>query len=302
MDGTREPRPYGTAARRMSAAATALLAPRPALANGKMPPEPPSRGTVVWRARRLIVAVAVACAVLTLAVSSIVPATYSSSATVRVTLPPGLGNTRDSVLASNDLASQYAQLVESTPVLADAAGHLGMSGGSLRAAVSAGTIADQNLISVNADAPSANESARRANALAEAFTRYLSQTNAGQTGSYAAGIDRRLRNLRSQINTAQAAMSRAAQGLDAASQSRRAAANAAFASQQSILGNLLGERQQLVSYLAQVAAAGQPEVAVVATADPGDKVQPRPALYALLALVVGALVTAQIALIVHRPA
>ncbi|MDX6647625.1 MAG: hypothetical protein QOK40_3352 [Miltoncostaeaceae bacterium] len=291
--------PAGALGQMNAAIVSALVGKRARLHNGG-PREPVSRGALIWRAKRLILAVAAVCGVLTLVVSMLVPATYSSSATVRVSFPPALGGLRDTVLASNDLASQYAQLVTSTPVVDDAARRLGISSSNLRGAISAGTVADQNLISLSAQGSSAAEAGGRSNALADAFTRYLAQANARQTAAYATVVSKRLLPLQRQIDAAQARMARAARGFAAAGQGAREAANATFASQQSLLATLQGQRQQLLSGLAQAAAGAQPSVEIVTVAGPGDKVQPRPVLYAVLALVLGGLVTAQIVVLAHR--
>jgi capsular polysaccharide biosynthesis protein len=112
---------------------------------------------------------AVVIALLTYGVSKVIPPTYSSSAIASVLT--GGTDANDTTQGEDNLASQYAQLVDSATVLAAASQEIHASVPTT--AVSGGTVNDQNLISIVATADSATQARARASAVAEAFVRYL---------------------------------------------------------------------------------------------------------------------------------
>jgi capsular polysaccharide biosynthesis protein len=211
------------------------------------------RAATVWRDRKLILSFAALAAAIALLVSVLIPATYRSTATIRVAGQPVNGALSDAVTGSNNLAKQYAEIVGSPVVESVAAKMLHVSPSSLRGGISAGTVNDQNLISIDAQASSADAAARRANAVANSFINYIRAANARQA--------------------------------------RELVRNLANASQHS---------GPVPASVAQAAAAAQPTVVTAGVAQPGDKVAPKPALYTLIALVVGALVTAQVVILLRR--
>ena len=87
----------------------------------------------VWAAKWWILLATVLVAGATLAVSLLIPPTYGSSADIRLTVV-GQPNTpaSDSVKASNDLASQYAQDVLADGVMLPAAAAAGVDPVDLR--------------------------------------------------------------------------------------------------------------------------------------------------------------------------
>jgi uncharacterized protein involved in exopolysaccharide biosynthesis len=226
------------------------------------------RWVAVWRSKWWILLAAVAVAAAVAAVSLLLPATYEAAATVRVVaqsqagLPPS-----EAATASNDLAGQYAQLATSSPIVDDAARSLRIPQSKLGPGVSAGTVAAQNLIRIGVQAPTGRAARERANAVATAFVRRVRLLNSAQARDYAALVRNRLGPLDAEIATARSAVDRA---------------------------TLLAQRGQLSGQLALSAAGAQPLVEVVAPAQSGARVRPKPALYSAVAFILGALVAAQI--------
>ncbi|MEN3279601.1 MAG: hypothetical protein V7607_741 [Solirubrobacteraceae bacterium] len=255
------------------------------------PAAPPDRVTLIWRAKWLILAVAVAATAVTYALSSAVAPTYRASAVVRVSVQSDGGISRDVVEGANELASQYAQLVTGDRVLRRAAATLGEQPGGLRPQVSAGTVASQNLIRVDARAGSVDRAMRRANAIAQAFAREQTALNAAQSLAYARSVRRRLAPVDAQIAAARKAAVAAKGTTDTAAV-------------QSTLTSLMTQRQQVESTLAQAAANSEPAVDVYESAGGAAQVQPKPKLYAGLAFIVSLLLAAQLvaAVRLRRPA
>jgi capsular polysaccharide biosynthesis protein len=251
-----------------------------------MPTEPQEfdRVTTIWRAKFWIAAAAIVVAALTYAVCLVVPKTYESSATIRVSLPPSsqAAVSSASVTAAGSLAGQYAQTATLSPVLSAAARLIGTSEGVLSGSVSAGTISGENLIQVRAEAGSPSDAARRANAVAKALTNNITTSNAAQAAAYRKAAERQIAPLDAQIGSLRAAIL------------NKAGSPGALSADQGMLGSLVVERGQLESTVVQN-TTNLPAAEVFATAGPGSVAQPRSHLYTLVAFVVAALAAAQIA-------
>ena len=156
--------------------------------NGGPSRSEPDRAALVWRCKYWIALIAVTAAAITFGISHLVPATYSSSATIRVSGQP-VNGVLSAVTASNQLAKQYAEIVDSPAVLSAAADTLHTSTSTLRSSVSAGTVNDQNLVSISADGSSPSVAARRADVVARSFIGYIRHANARQALSVARGLN-----------------------------------------------------------------------------------------------------------------
>lgn len=265
-----------------------------------VPAQPPAsahtqtRAALIWSAKWWILLVALIAAGTTYAVSRYVVApTYSSSATVTVTAHTLSGGLSDTITASNDLASQYAQLATASAVLERAGRQLSAGSRGLGSAVSAGTIANQNLIQIRASASSPELARARANAVASSFV-------AVQTAANAVGADRLIRLLQRRLRATDRAIADARQQVQSALQtsatsprSNAAAANSVLAAKESLLTALLTQQQAITTDAAEAAVQAQPTLGISTPAALGSQTQPKPVLYALLALLVGALVAAQ---------
>jgi len=246
------------------------------------------RIAAIWRRRYRILGAAIAVAIVTFAACEILPKTYSSSATISVSLPPqeqaaisGQGAT-----AASSLASQYAQTATLGPVLAAAAPKSGTTASQLTNSVSAGTISGENLIAVRAEAPSPAAAALRANAVASALVANITASNSKQVSAYSHSVERALVPETAQINSLQAKIAHGH------------LRPAAMAADESELANLVLQRSQVSSVVVQNAAT-EPTVAVLAQAGSGTQVQPRTVLYTLVAFLVALLASGQIAVLIE---
>jgi capsular polysaccharide biosynthesis protein len=234
----------------------------------------------------LLVAVPIAIAAVVYSVSSRLAPTYEASSTLRIVAQGQSGISDQSVLASNDLASQYAQLADAPSVIKRAARSLRTPSGDLDGQVSAGTVAAQNLIRIAARAGDGPEAVRRADAVAVAFVEYVGGLNERQANAYSRAVQRRLKPLDDELATARRL-------LNTGTPSQRN-------SNALLYSNLLVQRQQLLASIAQDAAASQPGVQLVAQASSASKVAPKPTLYALVGLIASALIAARIAFLMRR--
>jgi capsular polysaccharide biosynthesis protein len=248
-------------------------------------PRPVRRGIAVLL-MVLLVAVPIAIAAAVYSVSSRLAPTYEASSTLRIVAQGQSGISDQSVLASNDLASQYAQLADAPSVLRRAARSLRVPSENLDGEVSAGTVAAQNLIRIAARAGDGPAAVRRADAVALAFVEYVGGLNERQANAYSRAVQRRLKPLDEELTTARRL-------LNTGTPSQRNSTALLYS-------NLLVQRQQLLASIAQDAAASQPGVQLVAQASSASKVAPRPTLYALVGLVASALIAARIGFLMRR--
>lgn len=253
------------------------------------------RLTTIWQARKPILVGTVVVALLVYLISSIVPSVYSSSATVSVTAAstPG-GSAEDVALASNDLAAQDAQLVQTDSVLDAAAKTLGVPASTLAGHLSAGTVAAQNLIQITVQASSAEKAQRSSQAVAVAFQRSLVQR--AQVSAFA---------LQASVNTQSASLSQQIANLQQSIAANQGAAPgtlqlAEVESQENQLTNLMESRATLTANTAIAVASEQPDVNVVVSGTPATKVSPRPFFYALIAGLLALLVGCQLAVVARR--
>jgi capsular polysaccharide biosynthesis protein len=217
-------------------------------------------------------------------VSSTVPATYESSAVVRVSVHATGGISDPAVTAANDLASQYAQLASTSLVVDAAADRLGRAGRGLTGDVSAGTVAAQNLIRVTVTGSSAEQARRRATAVTVSFVRYVNRLSARQADVYTRTVASKLRPLDADITQAREQLSTGTPD---------AQRNATV-----LLSSLLVQRQQVESSVAESAAAAQPDVQLIANGSAGVKTSPKPLLYASVGFVIVLLLLGRLAYIV----
>jgi capsular polysaccharide biosynthesis protein len=248
-------------------------------------PRPARRG-LAFLLIVLMVAVPLGIAAVVYYVSSSLAPTYEAASTLRIVAQGQNGISEQTVLASNDLASQYAQLADAPSVIKRAARSLKVPSEDLDGEVSAGTVAAQNLIRIAARAGDGPAAVRRADAVALAFVEYVGGLNERQANAYSRSVQRRLKPLDDELSTARRL-------LNTGTPSQRNSTALLYS-------NLLVQRQQLLSSIAQNAAASQPGVQLVAQASSASKVAPRPTLYALVGLIASALIAARIAFLMRR--
>ncbi|HWH92583.1 MAG TPA: hypothetical protein VNT03_01880 [Baekduia sp.] len=254
--------------------------PRPEPAAGRRPP--------YLRLLALLV-VPFAVAAIVYGVSSGLSPKYESSVTLLVGVP-GTGQLSDqSVSAANDLASQYAQLGDSGPVLRSTERRLGMPTGSLEGDVTASTVAAQNLIRISATAGDRGSAIKRANAASGAFTSYIGRLNRRQGDQYNDAVNERLKPLDEEI-------AKARRELEQDDQADPTRSDDAL-----VYSNLVSQRQQVAASLAQDVVASQARVQPISDALGASKVSPKPELYAVIAFGALALICIRLAWVLLRP-
>jgi hypothetical protein len=262
------------------------------------------RSVIVLKSLHWIVLAALVAAGATYAISRAIPATYRSSASIRVQAQP-VNGVSDAVTASDTLASQYAELVTTPAVLDPAAAALHLSSSTLGAAISAGTEDAQNVVSISADAPEASGAASRANTVAKRFIAFLNETNGRQASDLAAEISGQLgtgeAGGEAAIKSAQSEVSNDTAAVLHAYPSNRAARVAALNAAENELPSLISARQALLLSIAQDSAAARPSLQQLGAAGSGDRVVPKPTLYAAIAFVVALLAAAQLFVVFRRP-
>jgi hypothetical protein len=216
----------------------------------------------------LLAALAVAGAVYL--ISNRVAARYQSSATVRVSVQATTGISDPAVTAANDLASQFAQLASSAPVLAAAARSLHAPTSSLEGTVTSGTIAAQNLVRISATGSSPVQAQERSSSVARSFVKYIDHIDAQQVGTYEHAVTSKLVPLAREI---------------AAARKRLLSANVEVQRNATVLlSGLLSQQQTVLSSVAQASAAAQPNLQLVSPGSAGAKISPKPSLYAGIGL------------------
>jgi capsular polysaccharide biosynthesis protein len=245
-----------------------------------------------------IVLIALVSGGATYVVSKRIAKTYSSTATVTVTVQP-VGGASDAATASNDLASQYAQLVTTRAVVDPAASRIDESASDLGAHISAGTVNAQNVINITAQSSTSAGAARRANAVAASFIGFIENANRQQASSYAKAITLQLGG-RSAVAAAEQAVTRATEALNHATAATRPADEAQLSAAQTVLATRIANGASSTLSVAENSAAAQPALQLLGPAAAGSVVAPRPTLYALVAFLVAALVAAQLFVVFRR--
>ena len=219
-------------------------------------------------------------------VANTLPATYESNAQFRVSVPNQAGLTEATVMAANDLATQYSQLASASTVIDAAARTLKISPSQLSGEISGSTVNAQNLVQVTASADSPGDAQSRAAAVADALRKYIDRINGRQSATYS-------RNVTSGLVPLDEEITRYTKRLQSASETERQSINL-------LLGSLLSQRQQVLASTARDTAAGRPTLQGIASASAASKTSPRPKLYALVALIAAGLVSGRIAFLLLR--
>jgi capsular polysaccharide biosynthesis protein len=205
-------------------------------------------------------------------------ATYAASGTIRVALSAQGGVNDQSVIAQNDLATQYSQLVNSPSVEQLAAKRLGVPVSDLSGKLSGSTVDAQNILQVNATGATSSEAESRARAGVQAVTAYLTHATEQQAAQYLARLQRnvttQIPDPYPQLNTQRVTRLR---------------------------DSLVGVRAGFLGEGARDAAGDRPTLQVVNPGGSASETAPKPKLYALVAFVVALIVTARVAFMISRP-
>ena len=232
-------------------------------------------------------AIAVLAGAVTYAISSRITPTYRSTAELRVTVNGSAGLGTDSLTAANDLTAQLVQVATTNAVLQSPAASLGMSVSQLASHVSVGSVSQQNVLAVSADATTAALARQRATAVARGLSSFLATDASAENATYSRPINEQI--------------SRLAQSLaKIVNQLRHSSGTRVTQLLQTQYSAVLGQEQALQAQLAQRNATGTPSVLEVEPPSLGAKVAPRPTLYAIVGAVVAGFIALQLLVLRRR--
>lgn len=257
----------------------------------------PDRWTLLWRAKVWITLATLAAGTGAYFASSRIPPSYQASSLVEVSAHPQTGiSPQDIATASNELAAQLAQLTRTAPVLGLAAQSLHDSAGAVGQHVVAAVLANQNLIQITAQNTTPKSTQARATAVAQALQGYASAQGAGAAGTPPPPSNTQLAAIDTQLAAAQAD---AAKAEAAAATSYPGSVGVAVAAEKAAFVQQLQIQRNTVAMQVDAANANAtPTVQVLGGPSAAVKVQPRPALYAGVTLVLAALLAGQISVFV----
>ena len=268
---------------------------------GRRPPANPpvDRLGAMWQGRWWILLSALVIAALTLVATMVVPKTFASSVTVRMNASPVSGSSvSDLATASNNLAAQYAQVVTSQAVLQPAAAAAGITPAELSAHTSSTTLASQNIISITVQAGGPAEAQAQADALGASLVDYIKATGAEASKAYSDSVEEQLAPLDDQISAAQKRVAAIAATLanadDGTAPQEVSAASARLGAAQSLLTALSDRRSNLLSQATVQALSLAPRAQVLGPAATANQIEPRPALYTLVAALLGLVIATQL--------
>ena len=199
--------------------------------------------------------------------------TYQASGIIRVALPSENGTSDPDVTAANDLASQYAQLVNSKAVDALAAARLGVPAGHLNGVLSGSTVAAQNLLQVTATGPTPTQAETRAAAGTSAVVEHLTSISEQESQHYLTSVRSSLDDL--------AAKKGGPRGTTAA---------------------IISAKAQAIADAARDAAGNDPSFQIVDQVASASEASPKPKLYALIAFIVALIVVGRVSYVLASSA
>jgi capsular polysaccharide biosynthesis protein len=205
-------------------------------------------------------------------------ATYAASGSIRVAISAEDGVNDQNVIAQNDLATQYSQLVNSPAVERLAATQLGVPVADLSGTLSGSTLDAQNILQVTATGGTSSQAQARARASVGAVIAYLTHATEQQAAQYLARLQH---NVTTQIPDPYP-------GVNTQRVTR-------------LRDSLVGVRAGFLGQGARDAAGDQPTLQVINPGGSASETAPKPKLYALVAFVVALIVTVRLAFMVSRP-
>ncbi len=236
-----------------------------AVAEWHRPPLPSNhRAAVLKRWWWLILLVSAGVGIATYAVSKVVPAQYSSSGTVAVNISGA--DASQTSLAANNLASQYAQEVTAQGVLQRATKTLSATDArSLTTSVSGGTVADQNIVQVQALGATPGQAQRRAASVVNALIAYITTTVSQTSNAYAQSAEGKLQPIDQEIRRLTGELAQAPSG---------STTTGHYLTIQQTLSTLIAQRSASIATIAQNASGSQPALSVLSSAGPGRSDRP----------------------------
>jgi hypothetical protein len=253
----------------------------------------PSAVSILLKRSWIVILGAVVVAAVVYGISNAVSATYASSADVAVTVSGTDVNATS--LGANNLASQYAQMVNASQVLTVADKRVGNDIPS--SSISGGAIGAQNLIQVQATGGTALVAQQRAAAVANAFIGFVSRQVLAQANSYERTSRLQLKPLDAQIASTQAqinALNRTTTTDDTTDTTTDTTTTSSAQALESTLQSLIAQRAQAFTVIAQTSVAGRPTLTLVSVAGSGSQTAPKPKLYALVGFLIALFLIARL--------
>ena len=257
-------------------------------------------GRTLWLRRAVILVVAAAFLIIAGIASIVLPKTYSATATIFLDTARNANDFDLGLQSSELLAHDFIVLAGKAPVLLEACAapevhctpaELADPNGTLAKRIHVATVQGTSLLAVTADAPTAQESATLANAVADAM---LTQDRAEVARLFKSSndkLDTQLAQLQSQMAAEQQALQNA----------KTPAAIAAHQATYSLLASQYAGLQARKQDFASLADKFTRVASVVQTATiPRKPTVPDPPRYLAAALLAGLLVGALLALILDR--
>jgi capsular polysaccharide biosynthesis protein len=227
----------------------------------------------------LCLVISVLVAAIAYGVGHSLTATYQASGTIRVSVPSENGTSDPDVTAANDLATQYVQLVNSTPVEELASKRLGVPAVDLSGQISGSAVAAQNLLQVTASGSTPSEAVARAQAAVQAVKAYLTSLSS-QTGQQ-------------YLNSIRTAL---ASELGGRGSGAKGAGSSALAA-----SSIASARAQVLAQGVRDMAGNTPSFQIIDPTGSATETAPKPKLYALIAFIVALLISGRIAFMLRRP-
>ena len=257
----------------------------------------PTRTQIVWRAKFLVVGVAVLIAAATFGISRSVPGTFSASADVLIAAK-SITASVDSVSGSNSLAAQYAQLAGTAGVLTSAAARTQEPIGALTDATRASTLANTNIVRITVTAGSAGDAEKRAAAVSAALVEVgqkLADSGSPADPNQLKALDKMIADGRAEAARLSVVARRAEPESAAAS-----AANTSLNNAQEQVSALTLKRIDLVIQNRRDDASRGARLSSLTSAPRAAQTEPKPLLYSLIGLVAGLFVMVELAVLNER--
>ncbi|GAA3248375.1 hypothetical protein ACFO1B_39370 [Dactylosporangium siamense] len=277
--------------------ATDSLVERLQFENASEPPAALSRWQIMWRSKYAIGGVAAVIAVATWATASFLPENFQASSDVLIG-GRAAAATMDSVGGMNSLATQYAHLATTTPVLDEAARRAGTTAKELVRTTTVATVANTNIVRVTVAASSASVASRRAEAVAGSLSAFVGTLRTGKEQANAdrlKELDALLVQAKNDVTAARSALLGAPSGSSAAQLANTLLNNA---EQQVMMFTL--KRVDLINQMTNESTAHDVSLTVLTPGGSAQQTGPRPLRSAVIALLLSLVVLAELAVFSER--
>jgi capsular exopolysaccharide synthesis family protein len=217
---------------------------------------------------------------------------YRASATLMVNQAsnPSSATAYSDILTSERLASTYASLLISRPVLEETARRLGVAVETLQGTISVTPVRETQLLQVQVESFSPDLAAQVANTLPQVFIERSRELQLGRVSESKANLEKEIANTEADLARTQTALNAATDD------AQKARLETSLAQYRSTYSTLVASYQQVK--LAEAQASNNLVVAESAEV-PERPIRPRPLMTALLAAIFGALVAIGAAFVIE---